>query len=200
MLPPKSPLLLARESSALVVVDLQVKLLPAILDAPRVVWNTGRLVQAAQLFGVPVFASEQYPEGLGGTVPDVETLLQAAAATRYTKRAFSCRECQELPAQLAAAGRHQIVLCGIETHVCVLQTALDLISENFDVFLVADASSSRAAGDREIALRRLESQGVQVVTAESAMFEWCDTSAADGFRELSRLVKQSPPAAPGAAP
>jgi isochorismate hydrolase len=185
----RSPLLLDRAQSGLLVVDVQEKLLPTIDRHAVIAWNIDRLLGAAKLLGVPFAASEQYPAGLGKTVEPIRAQLNAIAE----KRMFSCRECQPIINAWIERGLRQIVVVGIEAHVCVLQTALDMQSIGFDVFVPADAVGSRMQLDYSTALGRLAQAGVIVTTTESIMFEWCETSAASEFKQISALVRQSPP-------
>ncbi len=185
----RSPLLLDRQQSGLLVVDVQEKLLSMIDRFAVVQWNIERLLAAAKLLQVPIAASEQYPAGLGPTVAAIRTQLDSVAE----KRMFSCRECQSLFADWTTRGIRQILVAGIEAHVCVLQTALDLQSAGFDVFVAADAVGSRTALDYETALQRLGQSGVTITTTESALFEWCESSAAVEFKQISQLVQRTAP-------
>jgi nicotinamidase-related amidase len=188
----RSPLLVGPDDSALLVVDVQEKLVPLILGHQTLVWNIGRLMDAAGLVGVPVQLTEQYPQGLG---PTVDSLAQRAGRTSspITKTMFSCRECSDRLTGWLAEGRYKVVLAGIETHVCVAQTALDLVAMGFDVYLVVDAVGSRSHVDHAVALRRLEQDGVTPTTTEAMLFEWCIDSAHPQFKAISGLVKARPP-------
>ena len=190
ILPHRSPLLLDRQRSLLLVIDLQEKLLPAISEHAVLTWNASRLMLAAETLAVPSVVTEQYPEKLGATVSlgDYGMVREA-----ISKRMFSCRECGVALHQAKKDSRHQVVLCGIETHVCVLQTALDLLADDWQVFVVADGVGSRSVQDHKIALNRMASAGAILTTVESVLFEWCETSLATGFRTISGLVRQSPP-------
>ncbi len=185
----RSPLLLSRQNSALLVVDVQQKLVPLIDGHENLVWNIGRLVDAAKVLSVGTFCTEQYPKGLGHTVPELADRL----TVNDEKLLFSCRECQEVVGQLTGQHRYQVLVCGIETHVCVQQTALDFISMGFDVWVAVDAVGSRFAIDHNTALRRMEQSGVTLTTTESALFEWCEVSGTAEFKQISQLVRQSPP-------
>jgi nicotinamidase-related amidase len=171
--------------SALLIIDVQEKLLPAIPDAPRLLLNLTFLLDAARIIGVPTLATEQYPKGLG---PTHAAIAERLPADRPAKVAFSCGGVPEIVAGLS--GRTAVLLAGIEAHVCVLQTALDLIGHGRRVFVAADAVASRDPFDREIALRRLERAGAVVTTAETAAFEWLGTAAAPGFKAVSLLVQE----------
>lgn len=186
---PRSPLLLTAGDSALLIVDVQEKLLPLITDAERMVWNCRRLIDAFKLFDVPVAATEQYPQGLGPTVAELAERLPQPPA----KIAFSCGACGEIFAAWESLGIHKILLAGIETHVCVQQTAHDLLAAGFAVFVAADAVAARFAIDHETALRRMDSAGVTVTTTEAAMFEICERAGTPQFKQLSQLVRETAP-------
>ena len=171
-------------SSAVVVVDIQERLLPTIPSGADVVTESCRLVDAARLFGIPVLATEQYPQGLGATVEPLAGRLEGIAE----KRSFSCCGCEPFTRQLAE-GIEAIVLCGLETHVCIAQTALDLLAEGIGVCIAFDAVGSRRQLDHEVALRRLESAGAVLSTTEAILFEWCRSADHHAFREMRKLLR-----------
>jgi nicotinamidase-related amidase len=175
--------------TALLVVDVQEKLVPAIAGHQRVVWNVRRLIDGAKLLGLPVVATEQYPKGLGPTVPELAGRIGAAPS----KLTFSCGGCPELFEELDGRGIHKILVCGIEAHVCVQQTVLDLLAAGWRVYVAADAVGSRFDLDFQTALRRMDSSGVTLTTTESALFEWCETAGTPQFKEISRLAKEQGP-------
>lgn len=179
--------LLDRQTSRLVFVDLQDKLLAAMPDAAAIIDACQLLGEAARLFGVPVIATEQYPEGLGPTVHP----LKPFCADVRAKQRFSAAEALALsPASEPGVDRDQIVLAGVEAHVCVSQTALDLLSLGYRVAIVADAVASRRTTDCDVALSRLRDVGATLTTAEAIVFEWCETADDRHFKALSALVKQ----------
>jgi hypothetical protein len=165
--------------------------MPLIAGEPRITWNIRRLLDGAKILGVPAVATEQYPQGLGGTLP---LLRERIAGDIPEKLHFSCGACGELFASLADQNIHKLLLCGIEAHVCVQQTALDLIAAGFRVYLAVDAIGARGEIDKEIALRRMESSGATLTTTESALFEWCEKSGTPQFKAISQLVREQPPA------
>ncbi|MES2790074.1 MAG: hydrolase [Planctomycetota bacterium] len=178
--------LLSRDSSLLVVIDVQEKLAPLICETERLLVNCSKLVQSAKLFNVPSFATEQYPQGLGPTVPSLAEHLPV----RPSKLRFSSAEVLNWPpAAERTDDRFQVVLCGIEAHVCVLQTAFDLLAAGYQVFLAADAVGSRRQLDWKIALDRLAAAGATIVTTESVLFEWCETAEASEFKQFVAIVK-----------
>lgn len=187
--PARSPELMSAGDTLLLVVDVQERLVPAIRDGGRVVWNARRLLDGAAALGVPTIATEQAPAKLGGTLPELAERLDP----RPAKTMFSCRECAAALEPHSQNGRFRVLLAGIETHVCVQQTALDLLSAGWRVYLAVDAVGSRLAIDHETALRRLESAGVTLTTTEAALFEWCENAAGEGFKAVSALAKEVGP-------
>ena len=180
-------MLIDAAGSCLLVVDIQERLLPAVAEPEAVVANTVTLLKAAQTLGIPVIASEQYPKGIGHTVGDVAALLPADVVVE--KLHFSCLSDDEFARRLAALGRRQAVVVGLEAHVCVLQTAEGLLTAGYDVFVVADAVASRRPTNHAVALRRLEAAGARIVTTEMVAFEWLGQAGTPAFREVSRLIK-----------
>ena len=180
---------MSADRSALLVVDMQEKLLPSIPSRNRLIWNIRRLIDGAKLLGIPAVGTEQYPSGLGPTTPDLAERLGPLP----DKLMFSCRECHNLFADLQSQDRDQLLVVGIETHVCVAQTVLDLLSECLQVSVAVDAVGSRHAIDHDTALRRMETHGATLTTTEAALFEWCEAAGTDTFKQISRLVREDPP-------
>lgn len=187
---PRSPLLLNPNTSALLIVDIQTKLLPLIQNNQSILSKTVELIHGAQLLGVKVFCTEQYPEGLGSSVQEITAVLDTPAVS---KRMFSCRECHKLNEQMQSDNIHQLVVAGIETHVCVAQTVMDFMGMGYDVFLPVDATGSRKELDRSVALGRMDSNGTTLTTTEAVLFEWAETSRHPQFRELSQRIKNAHP-------
>ena len=186
---PRSPELMSRDDSALLVVDVQERLLPSIANVKRLVWNIRRLIDGAKALDVRVAATEQYPKGLGPTTPELAQRLDEIPQ----KLAFSCGGCPELFERLRDAGVFKILVVGIEAHVCVQQTVMDLLAEGFRVYLAVDAVSARNSLDYEIALRRMDSAGATLTTTEAALFEWCDVAGTPEFKKISALVRETAP-------
>lgn len=180
------PAKMSSADTALLVIDVQEKLMASIPDAALLVRNIAFLIDGARLLGLPVLATEQYAKGLGPTVPELARRLPE----RLDKVAFSCCAIPAVIETLHREARPKIVLAGIEAHVCVLQTALDLLVQDFRVTIAVDAVGSRGAIDRDTALRRLEQNGAQLVTVETAVFEWTGGADAPRFKDVSRLVKE----------
>ncbi len=180
-----------RKMSQLLIVDIQDKVLAPISNKEKIVDMSSRLIYAAKALGVPITVSEQYPKGLGSTVEPLRSLLSGAASF-FDKLHFSCLKDDRLRVHLEEhrdAGRGQVVLAGIEAHICVGQTALDLIADGYEVFVIADAVGSRAEGSKKLALRRLERAGAFVADCEMALFEWLEKAGTEEFKTLQNLLK-----------
>lgn len=180
--------LLSRDDSVLVVVDVQEKLVPAVPAASRVIERVRLLLEAARLLHVPVIATEQYPKGLGLTVEPVRAALPAGTVP-LEKTEFSCVPVPAFASRIMTLGRDQIVVAGLEAHVCVGQTALDLAGMGKRVFVPADAVASRREEDAAVALRRLERAGVVITTAEAVVFEWLRRAGTAEFKALSAVIR-----------
>jgi nicotinamidase-related amidase len=178
---------LRRESSLLLVVDVQARLAPAVSGRERVIARSRALVEAAGLLAVPAYASEHVPESIGPLVDALRARLHEANVLRKTH--FSCADEVSLLTALRAARRSQVLVTGMEAHVCVMQSALGLAARGFEVYVARDAVGSRREEEREVALARMAQDGVRVVTAEMAMFEWMHRADAPEFRDLLRIVK-----------
>lgn len=175
-----------RGRSQLILIDLQERLLAALHDAPDVVKASESLGDVARRLHIPIAITEQYPQGLGTTVASIARLSQR----RCEKQRFSATETLEVPAVSDELGiREQIVLAGVETHVCVLQTAFDYLALGYRVTVVADAVTSRRSRDTEMALARMRDVGVTITTAEAVIFEWCESAADPEFKSISGVVK-----------
>jgi nicotinamidase-related amidase len=185
----RSPLLMNRAESALLVVDIQERLLPVQPEGPRVVWNARRLIDGAKALGVVTAVTEHVPAKMGPTAP----LLAERLPKPHTKTTFSCAECEELIQEWQDTGIRHVVLVGFETHVCVAQSALDLLSAGFEPKVVVDAVGSRFTIDHKSALRRMDASGVTLVTTEAVLCEWCETSTDPAFRTISALTKEKQP-------
>lgn len=172
-------------NSVLLVVDVQAKLLAAVPSRAEIVRNAAFLLDVSELLGIPAFASEQYPRGLG---PTVDELAKRLAPGIPAKTSFSCKGAAGLFDNLRSLKRTQVVLTGMEAHVCVSQTAFDLIEEGFTVFLPVDAVSSRFRVDQDTAIRRLERVGAIPTTVEAVAFEWLGDAAHPQFKSVSKLV------------
>ena len=202
-------MLLDAQECQLVLMDYQARLMPVMLDAAAVVANAARLAQVAALVQVPVVATEQNPSRLGPTVDGLQAALRQARARTLSKMQFSAVEeglgewlrpeiqapqgnARSLPKHLqkpAASQRQSIVLAGCEAHICMLQTALDRVEDEFEVWVVTDACTSRTERNRDAAFDRLASAGVELVTTEMVAYEWLRSAEHPAFKAMLQLVK-----------
>jgi nicotinamidase-related amidase len=184
-------MLLTRDKSQLLIIDVQERLLGAISGKERVVERCVRLIRAARLLNVPITLSEQYPQGLGPTVDPIREAV-ANDGTIVDKVEFSCLKSAPLRDrlhELRRQGRSQVVIGGIEAHVCVAQTAMGLEAEGFEAFVAADAVGSRAKVSRRYALARLMNSRVDVVDSEMVLFEWLEKAGTPEFKAIQALIK-----------
>lgn len=175
------------QNACLVVVDVQGKLAQLMVDKESLFKNIRILIQAAKILDIPILWCQQVPESLGPTVPEIAELL--AGEEPIDKACFSCCGEERFTAELNALGKEQVLLCGIEAHICVYQTAMDLMEGGLDVTVVADAVSSRTEQNRETALDRLSAEGANISSTEMVLFELIKTSKHPQFREIAKLVK-----------
>jgi nicotinamidase-related amidase len=179
--------LLDRDRSVLVIIDVQERLFPHVYEHQRVLARIDLLLYAANLLQIPLLLTEQYPKGLGGTIEEIRKALPQVQALE--KMSFSCVAAPGFRDQLFALKRDQIVLAGIETHVCVAQTALDLASRGENVFVAADATASRRPLDAQIALQRMDRGGLTIMTAEAVVFEWLRRAGTEEFKSIQPKLK-----------
>lgn len=173
--------------SALIIIDMQERLVPAMQAPARTLKNAKLLLQASQACEVPALLTEQYPAGLGPTVPEITKVAKNVPVVE--KLHFSCMEDDEFARSFAALNRKQAVLAGMEAHICVVQTAASLIEQNFEVFVVSDASASRTLESEQACLTRLTASGAHVVTTEMVIFEWLGKAGTPAFKSLLPLIK-----------
>ena len=178
------------DRTVLLIVDIQTRLGNAMPDKVlnRVLQNAALLARSADLLEVPVMVTEQYPEGLGATHPMVAEALPADCR-RFSKTTFSCMNAEGFPASIASLQRQQVVLAGMESHICVLQTAQDLAATGAEVFVVEDAVCSRRLENYQNALERLRACHINVVSAESVVFEWMGDSRHPHFKTIQRWLR-----------
>lgn len=176
-----------RDNSLFLIVDVQEKLVPAILAIDSILMRLQLLLRGSKILDVPVIFTEHCPEKIGFTVASLRSLAQNACYV--TKTWFGATRQQEFCTQLHSSERRQIVIAGAEAHVCVMQTALGLLEQEYEVFLVIDATGSREQQDKEIAINRLCSAGAIPVTSEMVLFEWLSHADADCFHEVLSMIK-----------
>ena len=177
---------LDRSRAALVVVDVQEGFRPAVLDFADVARSVATLVRGARILALPTFVTEQYPKGLGRTVAEVAEHLDVEP---IEKLSFSACDAEGFPSALRDARRDQVLLCGIESHVCVNQTAQDLIRDGLEVHVAQDAVSSRTKENRDLGLHKMERSGAMVTSVETALFELLRAAGTPEFKEVQALVK-----------
>lgn len=176
-----------KSDSLLLIIDVQERLLPAIQDGASLITRIQTLIRGAQILGLPMIVTEQYPKGLGCTVPEVRLAL--AGLEPFEKTSFSCCDQADFGSLLQREGKQTILLCGTESHVCVLQTALDLRALGFQVVVVVDCVGSRRIQDRDLAIERFRAEGILLSSCEAILFELCRVSGTEEFKAISRLVK-----------
>ena len=184
----KQSLLSKAGDSVLVLVDIQQRLMAAMPEGVRekMLKHVGILLQAADVMQIPVIVTEQYPQGLGNTEPELLTYTSAIPALEKT--CFSCTQLDEFMSYVRSNYRRQIILTGMESHICVLQTALQLHEQGFQVFVVEDAVCSRQSQNQQNAIQRLGQAGVTISNTESVLFEWLGDAKHESFRSLSKLI------------
>ena len=180
-------MLIDRANSQLLVVDMQERLAPSIVDIASAEHHCGVLLQAAAILAVPVLISEQYRKGLGSTLPSL--LAMAGVHQAFEKMEFSCFANAALREALTVFDGRNTIICGTEAHVCVLQTVLEMRAAGEVVTVVADAIGSRRAESKSVAVERMRAAGIDVVTSEMVLFEWLRTAAASEFKAVSRLIR-----------
>ena len=185
-----SPALLSAKNSLLIIVDLQTKLSAVMpeTEAKLITANTGSLLEAAGLLNIPVLLTEQYPKGLGSTDTSIAKKLPETTQV-FEKTGFSCCLAEGFCNTLESSDRKQIILAGLEAHVCVLQTALELHHNGYQVYVVEDAICSRKAEHKFFALQRMQQQGITITNHESVLFEWLRDASHPDFRRISGLLR-----------
>ena len=185
---PRHPNILNRYKCVLLVIDVQEKFVPVIEEFKSIEKNIIKLIKGFQLLGVPIRYTEQYPKGLGRTVESIRKHLKDLEPVEKMYFSTCCEG--DIMRPLKREGIKQVVLAGIETHVCVLQSALDFLEQGFQVYVVRDASTSRRELDRDTAIMRMIQEGVTVTTTESVLFELVEVSGTEEFKKISALVKE----------
>ena len=175
------------DKCALVVIDIQSKLAQLMYQKEALFENTQKLIKGMQVLEIPIIVTEQYPQGLGPTIPEIASLFPDFKP--IPKVAFSCCGDEGFQKGLLSVNRPQILICGIETHVCVYQTTIDLLASRYEVEVVADAVSSRTVANREIALQRIRDEGAGITSVEMALFDLMKVAEGPKFKEVSKIVK-----------
>jgi nicotinamidase-related amidase len=175
------------ENCCLVVVDVQGKLAQLMCDKEELFKNIQIFVKAAKILSIPIILCQQNPKALGPTLPEIAELLTGNQP--IDKFSFSCCGQGQFNKSLEALGRKQVILCGMETHVCIYQTASDLLEQGYSVDLIADAVSSRSLQNKKIAIRRMRDEGVNISSVEMALFELIRTAEHPVFKQIAALIK-----------
>ena len=183
----RSPIILNRRNTALLIIDIQKRILDVMHNSKKVVKNTTKLIEGFKILNIPIYYTEQYPKGLGETEQSIKEALTDLKAIQ--KLSFSCSGAGNLFNEIKDKGISQIVVTGIECHVCVQQTVLDLLSNGFQVNLAADAVSSRNKIDYNTAIRRMSKWGTEVTTTEAILFELLEVCGTEEFKKISKIVK-----------
>ncbi|MBN1545088.1 MAG: hydrolase [Syntrophaceae bacterium] len=179
--------MLQQESTLLVVIDIQGNLARAAADRELLFESARKLIQGAKVFALPIVVTEQIPEKLGSTIPEIAEWIEDIE--RIPKETFSCCSNATFMTALKSANRKQILLSGIESHICVYQTAIDLLDHGYEVHVVADAVSSRTAKNREIGISKMISAGAYLTSTETVLFELLKTAGSDQFKNIFKIVK-----------
>jgi nicotinamidase-related amidase len=175
------------QNCCLVVVDVQGKLAKLMYDKQALFKNIQILIRAAEILNIPILWCQQCPDALGPTIPEIAQLLTDIEP--IDKSAFSCCGAEQFNIKLNELKRQQILLCGIETHVCIYQTSVDLLRKGFRVDVIADAVSSRTAENKQVAINRMAAEGVNISCTEMALFELLKTAEHPQFRQIAKLIK-----------
>lgn len=179
---------LSREDSALIIIDVQEKLFPYVLDQLNLQKKIEMLAKTAGLLKLPMILTEHYPKGLGRTIPAIANLINSAV--KIEKTSFGCCGDNGFNDALKKSGKQKLIISGIEAHICVAQTAIGLKNKGFDVYLAADAISSRDRFDMQVAIERMRRQGIVVTTAEAVMYELMQDASDPLFKEFLKIVKE----------
>jgi len=180
--------LLSTENSLLLIIDIQEKLLRAQHNKEKIEKNAVILAKAAKILGITVIVSEQYPQGLGKTIPEIKEILPENTKY-YEKKSFSCCTNPDFEALIKEAGKNQVIACGIESHVCVHQTVSDLLAMGYEVYLVKDAISSRKEYECEIGFERMVFSGAIPACTEMILFELIKCASHEKFKQIQELIK-----------
>lgn len=176
-----------QKDTVIVSIDFQERLVPAMVDSKPMIEEAVKLLKGANILGIPVLFTQQYTRGLGDTVPEIKGVCPEFSYIE--KQSFSVAGAKEFCERLDELKPKNIIIIGIETHICVLQSALDLLDEGFNVLVAADCVSSRKRFDKEIALGRLQAKGVELLTVEAALFQLLSSMENPDFRKISKLIK-----------
>lgn len=176
-----------RENCTGLVIDIQEKLFPVMADREVLKTNCIKLLEGLSILGIPTVFTQQYSKGLGETIPEISSLYQTFS--HIEKMTFSCMDEPAYASYLDQSRKSIVLICGIESHVCVLQTAIDLQEKGYQPVVISDCISSRSLTEKQIALNRLNQEGIRISTLESILFELTRSASAPEFRAISKIVK-----------
>lgn len=179
--------LISRDDTAFVAIDFQEKLMPAMSGAELLEELTVRLVRGMKVLGIPAVVTQQYTKGLGATIPSIAEAL--GDFQHVEKNTFSCMANETFVSKIKTLGKKNIVVCGIEAHICVQQTVLELMDAGYNVYLIVDCISSRSEEDKLWSITRMGEAGAVITTYEAVLYELLRDSKAEGFKEISAIVK-----------
>ncbi|MEM2961021.1 MAG: hydrolase [Candidatus Bathyarchaeia archaeon] len=179
--------LISKDNLVLVVIDVQEKLFPLIFDRERILENIKKIVQFARIIKIPIILTEQYPRGLGGTIPELRGLIPGVLPIEKVE--FSCFSSENFRERLREINAKTLILVGIETHICIMQTSIEGISDGYRICVVSDATSSRNIEDKNVAVERMRQSGVTVTSTEMLIYELLRKAGTQEFREALKLVK-----------
>ncbi len=175
------------DNSLLLLVDIQEKFRKVIPNLDEVISNSAKLIKSFNILKIPIIVTEQYPQGLGGTVQELKELLEEH--DHIEKISFDCFRNQDFIKKLKEKNKQNLIICGIETHICVTQTVLSALENKFNVYLIADAVSSRKKTDYEISLKKMQAEGAKLASTEMIIFQMMKDSKDNNFKEISNIVK-----------
>jgi len=178
--------LLVKEQTALLVIDVQERLMPVIHEQEKIFANVNKLLRGAEILSLETIITEQYPKGLGNTCKEVEI---GEGKTLIEKVCFSCMQSEPVTEQLKLTNKKSLIVCGVESHICVLKTTLDALKQGYEVHVVADAVSSRTAENKQIALDGMRQAGAFIASTEMVLFMLLDKAGTDEFKAISKLIK-----------
>lgn len=179
---------IVKEDTIAIIIDFQEKLVPAITQNEPLIAKSKQLILGLQELNIPLLVSQQYTKGLGETISPLKDII-AESTPFIEKHTFSCLDCEEIFYWLNSQGKKQVLILGIETHICVMQTALDLLANGYQVFIVCDCVGSRFTFDNQIGLERIKMEGAHLTTCESVLFELTRDSKSPHFKVISKLIK-----------
>jgi nicotinamidase-related amidase len=179
--------MLETTNTVLLIIDVQEKLVRVMHDKDSLLSNLQKLIEGIQVMGIPVIVTEQYPQGLGPTVPEITNLISGFSP--ISKTCFSCWDSDDFRNKLEQLNRKQVLISGIEGHVCVYQTARDLVSRGYETYFITDTISSRTPENRQLSFKMMKQRGAYISGTETVLFELLKSAGSDQFKKISRIVK-----------